>query len=369
MKANSLFITFAFLLLTVDAFSLPRFALRSGGQCIDCHVNPTGGQMRSESGWSYGKSNLSMFRSSDEETELSPMLNENISFGFDIRTQFLAKFDSASSRSDFQNMNSSFYAGTYLSDKINLFARYDLTHGFYEGFATAHILPNNSYVKVGTFLPNYGLRVDDHTAYTRGGVFDASSGSFKGWPFAPNYSETGIEVGVYISDFAFVTISSGTPAGTRFVKDPSYTASVSFTPQISDNFSLLAGGSFAQWKKGFSAPFTNINSFSGFGGFSFAGFSLLGEFAKADNMFFQDSAASALMIEASYKITKGLEATIRYDQLSPVTDNSDASVSSLILGVEFFPYSFVELRPQYRINTEKPAYDNNMFVLQFHIWY
>lgn len=364
------FFLLLFLILTTsEILALPRFSVRSGGQCIDCHVNPTGGQMRNLSGWKYGKNNLVMFQASDDEFESSPMLNENVSFGFDLRTQFLAKFDSVNKRSDFQNMASSVYFGAGLSETINLYARYDFTQGYYEGFVSAHIFPDNGYVKVGTFAPNYGIRIDDHTAFTRGGMFDPNIGGFNGWPFTPNYTETGVELGFYISDFAFITASSGSPAGQRFVKDPSYTTSVQFTPQVSDEFSLMAGGSFASWKKGFAPNIADVTSFSGFGGVSFAGFTLLGEFTQAENLFFKDSTSSALMVEASYKITKGLDGVIRYDMLTPVSGNTSKNISGLVLGVEFFPYSFVELKPQYRINTEDPKVDNNMFVLQFHIWY
>lgn len=369
MRAMLLLLFFLTILFTSEIFSLPRFAVRSGGQCIDCHINPSGGQIRTLSAWKYGKNNLAMFRSSEEDFESSPMLNENIAFGLDFRTQLIAKFDSVNKRSDFQNMASSVYLGAGLSDKINLFARYDFTNNFYEGFVSAHILPNNSYIKVGTFAPNFGLRIDDHTAFTRGGIFDPNTASFVGWPFSPGYAETGVEFGAYISDFAYATVSSGTPAGPRFVKDPSYTASVQFTPQVSEDFTIMAGGSYASWKKGFAPNITDITAFSGFGGFSFAGFTLLGEFTQAENLFDKDSTSSALMVEASYKITKGLEGVVRYDMLSPVTGNNNKKISSLIIGAEFFPYSFIELRPQYRINTEEPKTDNNMFVLQFHIWY
>jgi len=65
----------------------------------------------------------------------------------------------------------------------------------------------------------------------------------------------------------------------------------------------------------------------------------------------------------------GLEAVVRYDRFDPDTGKSKDEHAHLIVGVEFFPYSFIEVRPQYRINLEEPNVDNDAFVLQFHFWY
>jgi hypothetical protein len=77
------------------------------------------------------------------------------------------------------------------------------------------------------------------------------------------------------------------------------------------------------------------------------------------------------MIEGAYQIIKGLEAVIRYDRFDPFSDLEDDAVSRLIFGFEIFPYSFIELRPQFRLQMEEedPSVDNNSFVLQFHFWY
>ena len=78
-----------------------------------------------------------------------------------------------------------------------------------------------------------------------------------------------------------------------------------------------------------------------------------------------------LMVEAAYVIILGLEAYARYDWLDKDTDsdNNAETISHLILGFEFIPYSFIEIRPQYRFIIEDPAIDNNAVVVQFHFWY
>jgi len=41
----------------------------------------------------------------------------------------------------------------------------------------------------------------------------------------------------------------------------------------------------------------------------------------------------------------------------------------MIFGFEFHPYSFIEVRPQYRLVMEDPSVENDSFVLQLHFWY
>jgi hypothetical protein len=41
----------------------------------------------------------------------------------------------------------------------------------------------------------------------------------------------------------------------------------------------------------------------------------------------------------------------------------------LTLGVEFFPYAFVEFRPQYRLNMESPSVGNDQALVQMHLWF
>jgi hypothetical protein len=75
------------------------------------------------------------------------------------------------------------------------------------------------------------------------------------------------------------------------------------------------------------------------------------------------------MVEAAYVIILGLEAYARYDWLDKDVDKDTGTIAHLILGFEFIPYSFIEIRPQYRFIIEDPTIDNNAVVVQFHFWY
>ena len=79
--------------------------------------------------------------------------------------------------------------------------------------------------------------------------------------------------------------------------------------------------------------------------------------------------SNILLVEAAYAITIGLDAIVRWDWLDPDINISSDEVQHIIIGFEWFPYSFVELRPQYRFMIEDPSVTNDSFVLQFHFWY
>ena len=105
------------ILFVAESFSLPRYALRMGGTCADCHVNPTGGLMRNSGGWVFGKNVLPMERPS-KEFPMSQNLNENIQYGLDFRGNSFLYITDSTKRIDFQGMSGSAYTNVDLSDKI-----------------------------------------------------------------------------------------------------------------------------------------------------------------------------------------------------------------------------------------------------------
>jgi hypothetical protein len=372
------FIVFFFAVFITENFSLPRFALRGGGgACIDCHVNPTGGNMRHSGGWSFSKNVLPMV-SPRKDFEMSNKLNENIEFGFDFRGQYLVAMSEDATRTDFQRMTGSVYTSVAFTENINAFARYDFIWQIWEAYAVAHILPNNSYIKGGTFQPNFGIRMDDHTAYTRGGDLGVlfATGQRQGLIYEPRYVETGIEVGAFISDIALLTASVGNPRlQQQFVADPTYTASLQINPVIGDDVALMFGGSFVNFKdRRFNQNtglqfYQNVNMYGGFFGLGIYDLTLMAEYDMAKDYIGLDNTTTALMIEAAYRIIKGIEAIVRYDRFDFSTDVTDDELSRLVLGFEIFPYSFIEIRPQYRIQMEKPSVKNDAIVVQFHFYY
>jgi len=358
MKKVYLILSF---LMAAEMFAIPRFAIMRGNQCRDCHSNPTGGIVRNQDGWNYGKNNLRLFRSS--QTDLSNKLNENISIGFDFRFQYL--YSQQLKRTDFHKMAGGVYSNFDLSDEISFIATYDLYRGYFEGYGILRVLPMDGYFKVGSFYPNFGIHLDDHTAYTRSG--DAGllgTASSNGLIFESGYSQTGVEVGFYPTDFSFITISAGQDKF-PFRSDLSYIGRFEINPSF-DEMNFLFGSSYGVFRK----IQDKFNLLSFFGGFGFKKFSFLTEFVSAKDYFNPDVKSQFLMIETSYRIRNGIDLVARYDRVVPDLNQKSNYSSHIILGVDFYPYSFIEIKPQYRINLENPKVEkNNSFVLQFHFWY
>lgn len=360
-----------------NSYSLPRFALKENLSCVDCHVNPTGGIIRNKSGWSYSKNMMSMV-SPRSDFEMSNKIGENIQFGFDVRGQYLLQMTDSTKRTDFQRMNASIYTNIDLSEDISFVGRYDFIQNIWEGYGVAHLIPEVLYVKGGTFSPNFGIRLDDHTAYTRGGDLGLlfTTGQKQGMIYNPTYVESGVEVGVNILEHAFLTASVGNSSSALFVKDPSYTANLKITPNLSEDFSFFAGGSIGIHRdRRLSGPplfqqiTPQVKMYGGYLGIGLENFSLLGEYDIAADYITDDTKSSFLMVEAAYSLFKGLDAVIRWDMFDPDTKVNDNELNRFIIGLEIFPYSFVEIRPQFRIQSEKPSVMNNSGVIQFHIFY
>lgn len=374
MKKTFLLALLVVLVSFANVFTFPRFALRSGQKCIDCHINPTGGEMRSDGGWLYGKNTLSMYTS---DGKLSPKIGENITFGLDYRTQYLTKSTDSTMQSDFMKMEGTIYLNVGLSDKIDVFARYDFLFNIWEAYGLLNVLPNNGYIKVGTFSPNFGIRLDDHTAYTRGGDLGIlfATGSRQGLIYDPFYTETGIEAGINIGRLINITASVGNPRLQEFVADPTYTTRFEITPIIANKISLLIGGSYAIYKEQRFDPvaarngIANIQFYGGFAGIGYGDATLMAEYDIGKNNIVNGSTTSSLMIEGSYRLIKGLEAVVRYDRFDKNIDTPNNELERLIAGFGFYPYSFIEIIPQYRFQWETPEVKNNSLVLQFHFYY
>lgn len=356
-------IIFFYLLIifVIDLFSIPRFAIMRGNQCKDCHSNPTGGLIRSQDGWNYGKKNLRMFRSA--QNIVSPFLNENISVGIDFRFQYL--YSQELKRTDFHKMSAATYFDIAMSDELRLITAYDLYRRTFEGYGILTVLPFDGYFKIGTFAPNFGIRIDDHTAYTRNG--DAgilSSTPSQGLIFSSFYTQTGVELGIYPSDFSFITLSVGQDKA-PFRVDPSYIGRIELTPSILD-FNILLGSTYGIFRTT-ERSYSLINFFAGIGS---QNFSIIGEIVYANNYTGHDLKSTIYMLETSYRLMKGLDFVSRYDRIEPNINSKEIYSSHLIFGFDFYPYSFFEIKPQIRINLENPKVEkNNSIVLQFHFWY
>ncbi|MBI5215328.1 MAG: hypothetical protein HY960_06205 [Ignavibacteriae bacterium] len=381
--------TILFFILISSTLAIPRFALMTGAKCGACHTNPTGGQMRTEYGSSFSVDALPIAAHKDDEFTFNPKLTDNITIGGDFRTQFL--FDFADNGTDgkgktsFHAMTATLYGSIQLAKKIYFYYKQDFlnpNYGSYSGpevYGLAKILPGNGYVKAGVFLPDYGWRLDDHTSYTRGGdVGVFGSGLFNnGLLFAPNYKDIGIEAGSFFGDlFVTAAVFNGTGDASKVVlsKAKAYTMKVEYTGKADElNFRIGASGyGFKSYKMG------GIHA-----GLAYGDIVISGEVDWTHHRIFpspfqpvkEDVNMMAAYAEVDYRAMQGLWFTGKFDMFDPLAGIEDDDLSTtnslkrLTIGLEYYPFSFVELRPQYRVVMEKPSVDNDQALVQLHLWF
>ncbi len=379
--------------LSLSANALPRFTLMSGQPCMACHVNPTGGAMRNSYGTQMvSMGDLPMWRS--DSFEVSTRLTPNISFGADTRAQMLSanslyNFSATppgpgAGGTAFQPMQASIYLNVDLTENISVYIKNDfITSGGFEFWGIARILPNDGYIKVGAFQPAIGLRVDDHTSFTRDGDY-TQDGKYWGFGIYPNSKDVGLEVGEYFDNFfVCASVTNGefplgnvgaATAAPNFTPNKAFTGRLEYTNLITDDIGIMLGAS------GFVND--SLNIYGGFGGIRVGVATITADYEMGKNLtsggMTDTTNANALMMELSVKIIQGLYGTLKYDSFTPDQANTSANnVARWTIGAEWYPVNFVEIIPQFRMlkenstavgATASTANTLNEFLLQLHLW-
>lgn len=154
----------------LEARALPRYSARYEQNCMLCHINPTGGGMRS----SYATQSLipkeiaMSPRTPEALAQFDTHINKNITIGADFRELFIAATANASLAppQGFFPMQGDIYLAFQLDPRWTLYVDRSLS-STYEVFGLANVLPWDGYVKAGKFVPAYGWKFDDHTMFVR----------------------------------------------------------------------------------------------------------------------------------------------------------------------------------------------------------
>jgi hypothetical protein len=152
-----------------DGGALPRYTARYGQKCLLCHVDPSGGGMRSSYASQYlvpTEMSLRAFTMEELET-IDPAIGEAVSLGADLRTLYL--YSPEASRKDGNNffqMQGDVYLRIQAGERLSLHLDQGISETT-ELFGLAFVLPAGGYVKAGRFTPAYGWRFADHEQFVR----------------------------------------------------------------------------------------------------------------------------------------------------------------------------------------------------------
>ena len=184
-----------------SAKALPRYTAQYGQNCALCHVNPTGGGLRSEyateylipvelaaEGWEKG-----------EKENLSSRISPNITLGVDLRS--LLYQQEKGNGSSFA-MQGDVYLNVELSPRFSAYVEQGLNgSGEVFGIARADLL--DGYFKAGRFIPDFGWRFSDHQMFNRRYLTDSGGSDSPAGLFGQGF-EVGISPGGFSASVALL---------------------------------------------------------------------------------------------------------------------------------------------------------------------
>ncbi|MFN8548805.1 MAG: hypothetical protein U0527_12775 [Candidatus Eisenbacteria bacterium] len=167
------------------AAAIPRYSARYEQNCALCHVNPSGGGLRTAYATQYlAPVELTLKPYKPEAlSRIDPQISKSLLIGADFRQMFHYSKDHTEYPAF--TMQGDFYAQFQADDRVLLYFDKGMSRST-EAFGIGYFLPWTGYVKVGRFTPSFGWRFDDHTAFVRQEI----------GLFPPGDSDQGVEVGI-----------------------------------------------------------------------------------------------------------------------------------------------------------------------------
>jgi len=350
-----------FLILTFNVSAEPYLSIKTQQACVACHVNPTGGGMRTIYGSSYGYTQLPSASSEVNNFEFAK-ISDFMKFGGDLRYDLSHSSDDSDddSQAGFSVQSAQIYtlikAGR---DDLNIYIDQQVAPGSAlnrEAFVIKKF-EGGDYLKVGKMMPALGLKIEDDDAFIR---------QVTGFNF--DNSDNGVEYGLITANaFYNFHITNGTNSVTN-----------------DDNkFQLGARAEFYldELRLGGAAVFNDGDEvereiFSIFAGYHWGKISLL---AEVDSVILnsnideqQDLTELVGLIELNYDLMQGHNLKLTSEYHDPDDDlNENHEVRHSLL-YEYTPYSNIQLRFGFR-SQEAPPLDvrrnSDKFFLQTHVYF
>jgi hypothetical protein len=352
----------AVLSVTPRADALPRYSARYEQKCALCHVNPSGGGMRStyaaqdlvpkEIAWSKMKP--------EAIAEIETHLAKQILIGADLREVYLGANVEPAHQNFFQ-MQSSLYIAIQPDPRFTLYFDRGQSNS-YQSFALGYLLPT-LYLKAGRFVPSYGWKFDDHTMFVREEL----------GLMPPANSDVGLEAGYSIGS---IDIQAAVVNGNPGDNPDNNTKVAGVVNAVGRHRVGPIGGALGAAGYHRPSPARDYDTAGLYGYLTFRRFTWVGE---ADLIRRQESGGPVVQgvassHEFSYLLHRGLELKATYDFYDPDRDLASGSKSRWGGGAYFMPFAYLTFealvrRIQYSDGLAYAGQDYTETFLQLHALY
>ena len=324
----------------------PYLAAQMGLKCGQCHVNPTGGGMRTVFGNTFAQTTLAAKRIGPQEDLWTGQVMKFLSVGGNARANYTyVDVPHQDESNEFETEEARAYLDFgVIPGRLSVY----LDQRFAPGNATNleanvryWVKENALYVKAGRMYLPFGYRLEDDGAFVR-----QLSGINMQAP------DEGVELGVEHGNFTWqVALSNGAGGGGELDHGKQITTRLEFVQ--------------SRWRGGASLLFNDAEagSRSGaglFGAFNAGPVTLLGEidYIDDDGIGADGTKFLASLAEADWKLAQGHNLKLTYEWLEPNRDIDEDEQTRSSLLYEWSPIQFVQIRAGVRVYDGIPQNDN-----------
>jgi hypothetical protein len=349
----------ATLLPVGHVFAEPYLAVRYGLKCTSCHVNPTGGGLRSDFGDVFAQTTLPAHRLGNSGLWTGE-LTRWLRMGGDLRYDADFTHTPGSPSTHGLNIQQGRLYGEAepIANRLIFYVDEQVTPGpgdpiNHEAYAIFWSAAHDWYIKGGRMYLPFGFRFEDQTAF----VYDVSSITM----YAP---DNGLEFGWLRGHWdAQVTVDNATAAGAL----PSTNGK---------EYGLQASYVESQWRLGVAAhdddsPFARRQIFGIFGGTRTGPVTWLGEVDSVENKWQPEKGVTeaGLLLEGDWLVAAGNNLKFTVERLDPDRDARGNARTRLSFVYELTPVQFLQLRTgvrDYYGPRNIPSQRTTLFFVQLH---
>jgi hypothetical protein len=340
------------------AFAEPYLAVRMGLKCEACHVNPTGGGLRTDFGDVFAQTVLPAHPIHGDwglwTGEVSRMLRVGGDFRYDAN---VTQTPHAKTTDQLEVQQGRVYAEAEpIPNRLILYVDEQVAPGAAvnrEAYGIFWSASHDWYIKAGQMYLPFGFRLEDQTSF----VYDVSNITM----YSP---DDGLEFGWLRGHWdAQLTASEGTAAGAvPSASGKEYGLQVSYV-ESGWRFGLAANDD--------DSPFARRKIIGAFGGLRTGPVDWLAEVDSVENEFapLTGVTQAAALLEADWLLARGNNLKLTMERMDPNRDLQDNERTRWSLVYELTPVQFVQLRAgvrDYYGPRAIPSQRSRLFFIQLH---